>query len=398
MEYYIARQPVFNRGMEVFGYKLTFCTRLRDSFIARYKEPEDADALYRLLCFAEDEEMPDQPTAFIDYFDELFDHLIPLLPREHTIIEYNLGDNSEQTDLKNLIKVKTHGYGVAIDATVEPIRSSAEAADIHKIDFTALSPEKQSERLSKRKGRAAYLAYNIGTWDDFKKAFLIGYDYFQGSFFLQPFPGNVSGMRSFNVNILRVFSELGNPEPSFKEITNIIEHDLNLSYKLLKLVNSAYFAPRFKVKTISQAVTMLGLNELNKFASAMLMKETQSPGNTELLRRSLVRGKLMELMANMRNITQKGSEAFFTGIFSMIDVILNRKMDVVLADLPLTDSVKGALCGDQNAMRELLELVINYENADWDAFESHYAPDMIEQQELMNAYLSALAWAESLDF
>jgi EAL and modified HD-GYP domain-containing signal transduction protein len=214
---------------------------------------------------------------------------------------------------------------------------------------------------------------------------------------MTPFPGKVSGVRSFNANILRIISELGRTEPSFKEITDIIEHDLSLSYKLLKLINSAYIAPRFKVKTISQAVSMLGLNELNEFASAILMKEIQSPGNAELLRRSLIRGKQLELLAEQRDIPQKGSEAFFTGIFSLLDVILNREMQEIMTELPLTDTVKEALMGRANDIRALLDVTAAYEAVDWDSFSARFNPDMVEQEELMNAYISALEWAEAFD-
>lgn len=398
MEYYIARHPVFNRKMEIYGYKLLLCRSLRNYYYSHYREPDDAEALYRQLCFSGVDETPDQPVAFIEYAEEMFESLVPLLPRHHVVVECDSGENSDMTNIKNFVKIKSQEYRVAFDATENISQKLIELADIVSIDYNALNSEAQSEHLKSRRGKTLLLAYNIRTWDAYKKAFALGYDIFQGSFFLKPFPGKAGDIRSFNANILRVISELGRPESSFKEITNIIEHDLNLSYRLLKLVNSAYFAPKFKVKTISQAVTMLGLNELNKFASAMLVRETQKPGNTELLRRSLIRGKLMELLADGKNITQMGSEAFFTGIFSLMDVILNRNMSDIMAELPLTDTVKEALTGDAGALRELLNMVAEYEEADWTQFASRYDLDMVEQEELMNAYISSLEWAESLNF
>lgn len=193
-------------------------------------------------------------------------------------------------------------------------------------------------------------------------------------------------------------AELSEPEPSFREITNIIEHDLNLSYNLLKLVNSAYIAPGFKVKTISQAVTILGIDELSQFVTALLMKQLKSKDNGELLHRSLFRGKYMDLLAASEKIPQKGSEAFFTGIFSLIDVIMNNSMAEILEELPLTDAVKRALLGQEGDLKSLLDMVKLYEQAQWNDFEAHYNLDMTEQEQLMNLYLTALKWEESLDF
>lgn len=398
MEYYIGRHPIFDRRMELFGYKLFLCRRLRDYYYEQYSEPEDAQALYRLLCFAEFDESSEKTTAFLEYSEEMFERLVPLLPRYHVIVECRSGDNSEMTNIRDFVKIKAQEYRVAYDATENISQKLIDLSDIVRIDFSALGIKSNAENIKSSKGKVKYLAYNLTTWDDYKKAFNLGCEYFQGSFFLKPFPGKLSDICSFNANILHVISELGRPEPSFREITNIIEHDLNLSYRLLKLVNSAYIAPKFKVKTISQGITILGLSELNKFMSTVLMKEAQSPGNTELLRCSLIRGKLLELLAEYKNIPQKGSEAFFTGIFSLIDVILNRKMDDIMSELPLTDTVKEALNGEPNDLRELLDIVTDYELADWDSFISRHKLDMVEQEALMNAYLTALKWAESLDF
>lgn len=398
MEFYIARQPVFNRRKEVFGYKLQLCQGLRKHFYDLYREPDDAEELYRQLCFAGFDASMDKPLAILEFSEELFESLIPLLPRPFVIVEYNNADNSEMTDLKDIKGIRAQGYKVLYDATVNLRPNSLLLADFVKLDYAAMSLESQHERLKNRRGHAGYLACGIETWDDYKKALEIGYDYFQGSFFLKPLTGKQSDMRSFNTSILRVISELGEPETSFKEITNIIEHDLNLSYRLLRLVNSAYIAPKFKVKTISQAVTILGLNELNKFMSTIIMKQMQSPENNELLRCSLIRGKFMELLAGAREMQQKGSEAFFAGIFSLLDVILNRSMEEIMDELPLTDTVKETLLGRSCSLKELLDMVRLYEQARWEDFDTLYSLDSSEQEQMMNFYITALKWAESFDF
>jgi c-di-GMP-related signal transduction protein len=406
MENYIARQPVFNRRKEVFGYKLMLCKNLRDRYYGQLGKPEDAEELYRQLCFAGFNETPDQPSAFLEFFDELLGSKMPLLPRQHVIVEC---DDSELADIGRIENIKAQGYRLALDASENISQERVELSDIVKIDFSALSLEAQLDRMENIlishfnrienvAVRVKFLAYNVETWEDFEKAHAIGYDYFQGNFYLKPQPGKIGDMRSFNTTILRVIAELGQPEPRFKEISSIIEHDLNLSYGLLKLVNSAYFATKNKVKTIAHAVTALGLNELNMFMSAMIVKEAQSPENTELIRCSLIRGKLMELLAAQKNIQQKGAEAFFTGMFSLIDVILNKKMEDVISELPLTDTVKAALTGVDNNLKKLQDMIRDYEQAAWDTFSSTYNLDAAGQENLMNLYLTALKWAESLDY
>lgn len=408
MEFFIARRPVFNRRREIFGYELYLCQSMREHYNA-YSKPDDAEELYRLLCFAGFNESPNQPKALLAFSDKELESPTRLLPPGHVIVKCGSSGADEASSISRFEKIKSLEYQLAYDIAENCSRPLAELSDFISIDFSAHSLDFQMscmesmmeinlERTDKITGKMKFLACNVDTWEDFEKAYAIGYSYFQGNFYLKPLPEKRSDIRSFNTTILRVISELGGDKPRYKEISNIIEHDLNLSYGLLKLVNSAYIAPRFKVKTISQAVTVLGLNELNKFMSAMILKEAQSPENIELLRCSVIRGKLVELLADRKNITQKGSEAFFTGMFSLIDVILNKKMEEILSELPLTVTVKDALSGKNNDLKKLLDMVVDYEKADWDSFISVYKLDIAAQEELLNLYLAALTWAESLDF
>ncbi len=128
-----------------------------------------------------------------------------------------------------------------------------------------------------------------------------------------------------------------------------------------------------------------------------MIKQTQSPETGELIRTSLIRGKFMELLADSKKIPQKGSEAFFVGLFSLLDVILSRPMAEILKELPLTDGVKEALSGWDNDLRALLDMVILYEKARWDEFDALYSLDIAEQEMIMNFCLSACRWAESFD-
>jgi len=398
VEFFIARHPVFNRKRQVFAYKLQLCQGLRDLYYGQYREPEDAEQLYRRLCFSGLDEDQSKPMTILDFSEELIETVVSILPRKLVIVEYAGGGKSEHTELKEIRRIQTYGYKVLYDATINISRNVLQTVDGLKLDYSALNEQTQRERMADYSKKLVFFAGGVDTWDAYNRAHALGYDYFQGSFFLKPLTGRESVMRSLSAPALRIMSELGEPEPSFREITNIIEHDLNLSYSLLKLVNSAYIAPGFKVKTISQAVTILGIGEMSQFVTAILMKQLKSADNGELLRRSLFRGKYMDLLAASEKIPQKGSEAFFTGVFSLIDVILNKSMAEILEDLPLTDAVKGALLGRGGALKSLLDMVKLYESAQWKEFEAHYNLDITEQEQMMNLYLTALKWAESLDF
>ena len=101
----------------------------------------------------------------------------------------------------------------------------------------------------------------------------------------------------------------------------------------------------------------------------MLVKDCSTPENAELIKLSFVRAKFMELLAVKLYPSEDAKAYYFTGMFSYIDVLLGQPMEQVLNGLPLPVAVKQALLGEDNVQRRLLDCVISYEKADFDAEE-----------------------------
>ena len=171
---------------------------------------------------------------------------------------------------------------------------------------------------------------------------------------------------------------------------------MGLSYKLLKFVNSAYLASWYKINSIHRAITYLGTQRLRQFIALMMLKNLNNSENTELIKLSLVRGRLMSLLAQKLDMKEVGSEYFFTGIFSLIDVILNKNMEDVLKELPLTNPVKQALLGEDNYLKKMLDFVCDYEKGLWDEIEDRYPMDIIGKNIMVSSYIEALKWSNLL--
>lgn len=151
------------------------------------------------------------------------------------------------------------------------------------------------------------------------------------------------------------------PEPNYTVIGNIVQSDLGLTYKIFKLANSTYLGTKNKINSIPQALAHLGLKELYRWSSIIMLKDLQNIENAELIKLSLIRGKLMELLASELGDKTSSSEFFFTGMFSSIDILLNKSMEQVLHGLSLPDHVKLALLGQDNKQRRLLDFIIDFE-------------------------------------
>jgi EAL and modified HD-GYP domain-containing signal transduction protein len=127
-----------------------------------------------------------------------------------------------------------------------------------------------------------------------------------------------------------------------------------------------------------------------------MLKDVQNKENAETVKQSLIRGKLMSLLGNETKHQATTFEYFFTGIFSLMDVILNKSHTEILKGLPLTENVKRALLGEANELRMMLDYLISYEKGDWTTLNNQPLAKTIPADRFMPHYVEALKWAKTI--
>jgi EAL and modified HD-GYP domain-containing signal transduction protein len=155
------------------------------------------------------------------------------------------------------------------------------------------------------------------------------------------------------------------PDPDIDEITKVIEKDLSVSYKLLKLINSPAIRPKYEISSIKQAVVLLGLIEIKKWIFVLALKglsaEKSDQATKEIIYLSLTRAKLGELIGIAKDRQSESSKYFLLGMFSLIDALLHMPLKSVLAELPLASELKDAIEGRENELKRVLDLIIAIE-------------------------------------
>lgn len=222
-----------------------------------------------------------------------------------------------------------------------------------------------------------FLAEKVETREDFLQALQIGYCYFQG-------------IPIFKLNYLRLMEEINNPEVDFEKITNFIKGDISLSYSLLKFINSSVFGFKTKINSIKHALVLLGLSEVRKWASIIVLQNIGEDKPNELIVNSAARATFAEALARKTAFKEQASDIFIMGIFSLIDAFLDRPLAEVLSELPLTNEIKRALLGEDNKIRTFLDLILAYEKADWVNFSVYAKKLNIDELEVPNLYLQSL--------
>lgn len=396
---YIARKPIFEREMAIHGYELLY-HQGSDNLCGQAGDNQTAtELIYNSFFIFGLYDLTEGTKAFIDFSNELLDTDIPtMLPKHNIIVEIPERNSAAQEIVDVCKRIKGMGYSLALGDFIfdEYNLPLLELADIVKIDYPSVSLDVQSKLIKKYGKKMKFLADKLDTREDYNIAMKLGYHYFQGCFFCKPSLLNSREVASLNSNLFNILNELNNNDPSFSHIAEIIEGDLGLSFKLLKLANSVYFSARKEITSIQHALSFIGLNELYQWVSFMMLKKQMDVENAALIKLSLVRAKFMELLAKELHPQDNATVYFFTGMFSFIDVLLNQSMEKILKGLPLPDKVKQALLGEENNQRQLLNCVIDYETAN--VVRSESIVRAIGSSIFMSLYIEAIRWVNSLSY
>jgi c-di-GMP-related signal transduction protein len=400
MDAHVARQPIFDIRKKISGYELLF----RDH-TARYNPDVDGDVatstvLANSYFSIGMESLVGDKKSFINFTQGLLLQKYPLLlPRESTVIE--ILENVQPTEdlVAACREMAQKGYTFALDDfTYAPeLQPLIELAHIIKFDFRLSSIETIQDYLQKiqRHDNLILLAEKIETHDEFQQAREMGFDLFQGFFFCKPelvtgkeIPGN-------QLALLQIMAAVNRPEFDIQEIETLIAPDVSLAYKLLRYINSAFFAKAQKISSIQQALIYMGEAEIRRFVSLIAMSNLAQGKPGELIRTACVRGKFCELLGSVISQPIQPSELFTLGMFSLIDAILDQPMEKVMKELPLTNDIKTALIERKGKLIGYLLLVETYEKGQWEQMAKVSQVMKISEENLPELYLEACKWSNS---
>lgn len=390
MDVYVARQPIFDRKMNVHAYELLYRRSKKNVYEGVDDNLATASVIHNAFLSMHLEELTGRTKAFINFSNDMLVSEIPLLlPKDKVVIEVLETVEINDELIAACQKLRDEGYIIALDDFEfdKSFLPLLELAHIVKIEFTTMNIELQAALIEKFKHKVKFLAEKVETPEQHQLAMEMGYQYFQGYFYSKPVVLHSRDIKSLSVNHIQILAELDNVDIDYDKIIQIIREDIGLSYKLLKLANSAFLGSRHKVTSVKQALVRIGTLELKKWVYLLMIQSVQTINNKELLRTCLIRGRFMELLACEVGDSENCTAYFVAGTFSEIDNILSREMDDVVEELALQNNVKDALLGVENSIREMLDKVIIFEkNAEWEH------EDNLNSDVVMEHYLAALSW------
>ena len=388
---FVGRQPIFDANLNLFAYELLF--RQGNHQQAGVIDGDQATAQVLVNTFLEFglEQLVGNHLAFVNFTRSiLLSDELPPFPPDRLGIEI-LENEVLDEDLVNAVeKLSQKGFTLALDDFVyDPIWEPLIAAvSLVKIDVRSLTPSAVQEQvhIMRRRGKQI-LAEKVETREEFETYKAMGFDYFQGYFLSRPEVISRETVPVNRLNTLQLLAAFQNPDIGVDDIEELVRRDVSLSFKLLRYINSAFFALTEKVSSVRQAVVYLGLGPVKRLTSMLIVSEINDQPQ-ELMRVALVRGNMCERLCQ-KAVGAEPDSYFIVGLFSVLDALLNLPLSRILEQLPLSEKVTIAILKQEGLMGDALRCTLAYEECDWAKVE--FAE--FSEEALSENYAESIRWS-----
>ncbi len=387
-----ARQPIFDDRKRVEAYELLFRTPQGGS-TANFQDGDHATARVVVGAFVDvglDRVVGAQP-AFINCTRSLLtSDVLCTLPPDRVVLEILEDVVIDDEIVRRVQRLKDQGYRFALDDFEH--RDDCERIlpyiDYVKLDVMALGVDGVRDQLAKLgRFRGTVVAEKVETQEEQEACRDLGCHLFQGYYLQRPEIIAGSSMSASRQSILKLVARVFDPDVGLPEIERIIASDVGLSFRVLRIINSAYYHMPREVTSIRQAVSLLGLRFTRMWVSLIALADL-GDAPAEIITGACIRARMCQRLAEITG-RQDTDPYYLSGLFSMLDAIVQRPLDDVVTDLPLTREVHDALLGKTGPIGEALACVLSHEQGDWSGVQY----DTLDERQLQEAYMEALSWA-----
>ncbi len=287
-------------------------------------------------------------------------------------IEDNIVIHSLATIL--ISKYRAEGYCFAInDFQFTPkYFSMLEYVDYIKLDISKVEGETQIRSVTNVVEMAhgfqkQFIATGVNSQEVYDLAQSLGVDYVEGSYISGVTTTKTSRVDFMQGNLYQLIIEITKEEPDVEVLEEIVSRDAALTYALLKMANSAYFAVRHETTSVHQALVRVGISQLKQWIYLLSFEENgQDSTSEELLKTSFMRANFSSMLVKkMRNFEINSSDAYLMGMFSTLEYMIDAPLEDILHEIPIVEAVKRGLIAKEGKVGMLYELILCYEKADW---------------------------------
>jgi EAL and modified HD-GYP domain-containing signal transduction protein len=396
---FVARQPIFDDNDRLYAYELLYRSGAQQNW-ANGMSPEQMcnDTVIHALLSIGLAPLTNGTLAFVNMTrDFLLRNLYELFDPKTVVIELLETVEPDAEVLEACRRVVAAGYTLALDDFVNApgYAPLLEMASIVKLDVLGRDEADLKRTVEElRPYGLRFLAERVETAEVRDTCKRLGFTLFQGYYYSKPQIVSHRELSVEHTTMLRLMNLLDEPKATDTDIEDAFRSDPSLSYKLLRIANSAAFGGR-DVQSIAFALRMVGRKVLHRWLSLLLVSSVSSQSGIagELVLAALVRARLCELVAQRAGRKTEMGPAFLVGLFSLLDALLRMPMASIVARMAIAVDVRDALLSRSGPFAAMLALVEAQEKGDWQAVADAAAAVKIPAADMSLLYTEALTWA-----
>lgn len=313
-----------------------------------------------------------------------------------------LMDNSvtpEENYIKRMDDLKKKGYRLAMRkllvADFENYKMILRRIDFILLDHKRIDISKATVYFTKLYPNVKLCAINIEKQEIFeelrKKG---GYTYYEGEFYRTPITKGDTEVAPVKMTYIELMNIVNNPDFDLTKAADVIGRDTALVVSMLKMVNR--MTVNSGISSIRHAAAMLGQKELKRWINTAVTGKLCEDRPGEVTRLSLIRAKFAENLAGQFGMAAQAQELFLMGLFSVLDVVLNKPMAEALTLVKVSKNIEKALVKNEGEFAKVNDFIRAYEDANWSEVSRIMVLDNISMDETYRAYLDALKWYRDL--
>lgn len=404
MKTFIVAIPLFNSKLAVYAYKL--CDRNATKLLGTANDYQEVGESLRtpglsIVAKVGVEPFAGEKKLFIDV--NQYQLLIGVpgnmgLDPSSIICILPCTTQQDEKIVNKCSKLLENGYSLALrgypqDGFKNPFLNMAEYI---VLDFGAKDYTTQMKSVMPLLTERKVVIENVPDRDKFNNMSSIPNAVFGGGFYSQPITKGVSDISPLKINALQLLNQVNSDDFDLIDVAKIIERDPSISLQLLRSINSRAIGRRQKISSIRSAVSILGQREMKRWVNVAISLTLAEDRPGEIAKLSLVRAKFAENLAIYYELGVFAPSLFMAGLFSLLDVILEKPMEEAIKEINVEKNVELALVKKSGPLYPVLDLIYGYERANWDWVSINMVRHNVEPEDISNAFINALIWYKEL--
>jgi len=301
--------------------------------------------------------------------------------------------------INRLKELKEKGYKLAIRklavAEFENYRSILSLMDYVLLNNRKIAIDKAKIYFGKIYPNAKLCAGNITDMETFETLKQSGgYTLYEGSFYRVPATKGNNDVAPLKLNYIELLNVVNEGDFDLQKAAGVISRDTALTISLLGMVNRMTI--NSGISSINHAAAMLGQKELKRWINTAVAGQLYADKPSEMTRLSLIRARFLENLAPYFDLTMRKEELFLLGLFSVLDVILEKPMAEALTWMKVSGDIYKALVDQGGPLYPVMDFMLQYEDANWQEVSRLMLLGNVSMDSVQQAYTDALCWYRDL--